>query len=117
MSLDPGQLFKAVVGSPPDPSASWLERRRAEHRVGGEEAAINRAHIDVPALALRGFHPGQIAHRGEAGLHVGRDRVYDEGALERIDSVLFSSRRPILQSSPSSLRIRFPRHQLCSWDP
>src|SRR5581483_12271766 len=30
-----------------------LEVRRAHHRVSGEEGLVHRAHVDVPAFALR----------------------------------------------------------------
>jgi hypothetical protein len=62
-----------------------LEVGGAHHRVGREEVLVDRAHVDVPALMLGRFASRQLAHRGHAGLHVGRDRAHHEGALERVD--------------------------------
>src|SRR5271154_5756941 len=65
------------------------------HRLGGEERFVDRTHIDVPALALRSFEPGQVAHRGAGGLHIGGRNAYDVFALKRIDCDLRVRHRPI----------------------
>src|SRR3984957_14406710 len=57
------------------------------HRFGGEERAVYRAHVDVPAFALRRLDAGQVAHGGLTALHILRRRADDELTLERIDGV------------------------------
>jgi hypothetical protein len=41
-------------------------RRCLDHGLGGEKILVHRAHVDVPAFALRRILRRQIAHRGEA---------------------------------------------------
>src|SRR5262249_137133 len=60
-------------------------RSRLRHRLGGEEFLVDRAHVDVPALMLRGLDAGQIAHGGLSRLQIGRNRSNNEFTLERID--------------------------------
>src|ERR1700735_1568929 len=75
-------------------------RRGLHHRIGREEILVHRAHVDVPAFALRSLQPRQIAHRREAALHVGRDRAYLEFALEWVDRYARVRNRPIPIGGP-----------------
>src|SRR5579862_9335912 len=77
-----------------------LELRRSHHRVGGEEILAYRAHVDVPALALRRLDARQITHRRKPGLQIGRDRADYKGALERIDCDLRIGYRTIARRHP-----------------
>src|SRR3984957_16926220 len=69
------------------PGFTWLNRLRSRlyHRLGGEEILVHRAHVDVPAFALRRILPRQIAHCSETRLHVIAGRAHDELALEGIN--------------------------------
>src|SRR5215469_384642 len=65
---------------------AWrLADRGPDQSIGGKEALVDRAHVDVPALALRRLDARQIAHRRLSRLHVGRNRSDHEQPLERID--------------------------------
>src|SRR5271170_6123976 len=75
-----------------------------DHRLSGEEGLVDRAHVDVPALALRSFDAGQIAHRRLAGLHVGGNRADYELTLEGIDGYLRIGNRAIAISEPVDMR-------------
>src|SRR5271156_4030210 len=79
------EVMKRGGARPPHLPARLMLRRRFDHRVGREEILVHRAHVDVPALALGSLQARQIAHRGEAALHVSRNRADFELALERIN--------------------------------
>src|SRR3984957_10943156 len=70
---------------PPHLQTRLVLRCRFDHRVRREEVLVDRAHVDVPAFALRSLKAGQVAHSGEPALDVSRDRADFELALERIN--------------------------------
>src|SRR3984957_20752777 len=67
------------------PSLHVADFGHLHHRFGGEERFVDRTHIDVPALTLGSFEPGQVTHRGVGALHIGGRNAYDEFTLEGID--------------------------------
>src|ERR1700723_3329849 len=85
---------------PPHLQARLVLRRGFDHRVSREEILVDRAHVDVPALALRSLKARQVAHGREPALDVSRDRADFELALERINRHTRIGHRPIAIGRP-----------------
>src|ERR1700683_1679672 len=85
------------------PSLHVADFGHLHHRLGGEERFVDRTHIDVPALTLGSFEPGQVAHRDAGALNVGGRNAYDVFALERIDCDLRVRHRPIAIRQPGEV--------------
>src|SRR3984957_4361006 len=87
------------------PRFTWLNRLRSRfyHRFGGEEILVHRAHVDVPAFALRRVLPRQITHCRKTRLHVIAGRAHDELALEGIDCHLCVGHRTVAIRRPEDV--------------